>query len=74
MGIRFSSVNKLKRSSAEAMKVDSDVTVAVLMFFFTSGFLTAGFGALVEEDAGGGVETAGVPARLGSPLTVRSFP
>ena len=66
-----------KRSSADAWKLASTVIVDVLTAFFSVGFFT---GAADDVDAipGAGVEAplpgAGVPTRLGSALTVRSFP
>jgi hypothetical protein len=68
-------VRSPKRSSADAWKLASTVTVDVLMAFFSVSFFT---GAADDVDAPAGVEAplpgAGVPTRLGSALTVRSFP
>lgn len=66
-----------KRSSADAWKLASTVIVDVLTAFFSVGFFT-GAADDVDATAGAGVEAplpgAGVPTRLGSALTVRSFP
>lgn len=62
------------RSSAEAIKFASWTTLDVLSLVCLTG---AGFGTVIEADvAAEGAPTvgAGVPVRLGSPLTVRSFP
>lgn len=71
-GILFSSVSRLNKSSAAAMKFDSKVMVVVLMPFLASVFLTAGTDAVTG--AGTGVDAPEVPAEVGCPLTVRSFP
>ena len=77
-GILFSSVKRENRSSADAMKTASLVTFVVLVLTFFAGVAfgtAAGFGA-ATVDVGVPVDTpgAGVPLRLGSALTVRSFP
>jgi len=54
------------------MKFASKEMVVVLMPFFVSGFLTAGAEALAG--VGTGVDVPEVPAEVGCPLTVRSFP
>lgn len=62
------------RSSAEAIKFASWTTLDVLSLVCLTG---AGFGTVVEADVvaeGALTVGAGVPVRLGSPLTVRSFP
>ena len=78
IGIRFASVRRPNRSSADAWKSASTTIVALLIFF--TGAL--GFATGVEEDdeataaTGAGVEVpgAGVPDRDGSALTVKSLP
>lgn len=76
-GILFSSVSRLNKSSAAAIKVASTVTVVVFRAL-CSCFL-AGRGTLVEfvdepEATAGAAGAAGVLERLGSSLTVRSLP
>ena len=74
-GMRFSSVRREYKSAADAWK-SAWTTTVVPLTFFTSGAL--GLGADEEEEAMGraGVAAAfdGVAERLGSALTVRSFP
>ena len=83
IGIRFASVRRPNRSSADAWKSASTTTVALLTFFTRA----LGFATGVEEDdeatAATGAEAevpgvevpgAGVPDRDGSALTVKSLP
>jgi hypothetical protein len=76
IGIRFSSVKRLNKSSAAAIKVASTSTVDVFtVVVFGGWFFAAGLGAgavVVVEPAFR--DWTGVPVRLGSALTVRSFP
>jgi len=68
-------VSNPKRSSAATINVASTVTLLVLMVFASSTFLTGLVAAVTVSDAGVLVPVgAGVPERLGSVLTVRSFP
>ena len=77
-GIRFGSVKRPNRSSADAWKSASTTTLALLTFFTRAlGFATG----IEEEDeataaTGAEVEVpgAGVPDRDGSALTVKSLP
>jgi len=74
-GIRFSSVKRLNKSSAAAINVASTSTVDVFTVVgFGGGLFTTGLGAgaVVVEVAF--IDCTGVPVRLGSALTVRSFP
>ena len=76
--MRFGSVRRPNRSSADAWKSASTTTVALLTFFTRAlGFATG----IEEEDeataaTGAEVEVpgAGVPDRDGSALTVKSLP
>ena len=78
IGIRFASVRRPNRSSADAWKSASTTTVALLTFFARG----LGFATGAEEDdeatAATGTEAevpgAGVPDRDGSALTVKSLP
>ena len=76
IGIRFSSVKRLNKSSAAAINVASTSTVDVFTVVVLGGALfVAGLGAgaaVVTEVAL--MDCTGVPVRLGSALTVRSFP
>ena len=77
IGIRPSSVKRLNNSSAAAINVASTSTVDVLTVFgFGGGFFATDLGvgvtAVVVEVAL--MTCTGVPVRLGSELTVRSFP
>jgi len=75
--MRFSSVRREKRSSAEARKSASTTTVVEFTFGFSVAF-GLGAAAAAEEEveaAGAGAEAgAGVPVRLGSALMVKSLP
>jgi hypothetical protein len=76
IGIRFSSVKKPYRSSAEAWKVAVTVTFVVFVGF-ASGFLGWMGAGLDEDDVASFAllePATGVPVRLGSVLTVRSLP
>lgn len=80
IGIRFSSVKRLNKSSAEAISVASTSTVDVFtVAALGGGLFAAGFGTGAVVVMLGMAEVAlvdctGVPLRLGSVLTVRSFP
>lgn len=75
-GMRFSSVSRENRSAADARK-SAETTTVVAFTFFGSGALGVCAG---EDDEATGGRTGvgpafeGVAERLGSALTVRSFP
>lgn len=77
-GILFSSVSSEKRSSAAAINEPSTVTVAEFIVAFFTSFFTGGTAEVDvdvdEETAALEAAGAGVPARLGSALTVKSLP
>ena len=78
IGILFSSVNSENKSSAAAINVASTVTVVEFTCFFGAGGFgaAAGAGAATDEVVVVAADPpgAGVALRLGSALTVRSFP
>lgn len=74
-GMRCASVSNSNRSSAAAINVASLTILDVLRkaFFAAAGFAGAGADDVAAPEAVA-VVGAGVPARLGSPLTVKSLP
>lgn len=77
-GIRFASVRRPNRSSADAWKSASTTTVALLTFVTRALDFATGVEEDDEATAATGAEVvfpgAGVPDREGSALTVKSLP
>jgi len=68
-------VKRLNRSSAAAINVASTSTVDVFTVVgFGGGLFTTGLGPGVAAVVAEFIACTGVPVRLGSALTVRSFP